>query len=69
MKHARTSPNLGKVHLIPQWTGGGQRPGAQSAVCGMIPTTDPDRWGTGRWFWTEDAVDCRRCLTLGQQNS
>lgn len=67
MKHARTSPNPGKVHLIPPWTGV-QRPGAQSSVCGLIPTTDPARWGIGRWHWTEDEVDCRRCLDRQQRN-
>jgi hypothetical protein len=48
------------VHLVPG-PQPGYRPGAQPARCGTVPTTDLDRWGVGRWRWTDDAVDCRRC--------
>lgn len=62
MQRARVSPNQSsRVHLISRWDGV-YRPGAQRSACGQIPITDPERWGNGRWFWTEDQVDCARCL-------
>jgi hypothetical protein len=64
MKHARHSPNTkARIHAIPPWPGYG-RAGHQRAVCGTIPLTDPERWGNGRWFWTEEPVSCKRCLEM-----
>ena len=64
MKRARTSERGGKVHYVyPQL-----RPGVTNAsrpVCGLIPTSGLNHpTEVGRWRWTEDDLNCRRCLTL-----
>ncbi len=64
MKRGRHSPNTkAQVHAIPEHPGyGSQDEDANSSLCGMIPFTDPARWGRGRWFWTDEYVSCYRCL-------
>lgn len=62
MKRARTSPNAAnRVHWIPRPDRRGQWEQQQS-ICGTRPTEHPEKWGAAAWRWTEDPVDCQRCL-------
>jgi hypothetical protein len=68
-KRGRTSPNQsGRVHLIPG-PQVGYVPGRQPARCGVIPTADLRRWGTARWFWTEETANCLRCRAWAHENT
>ena len=67
IKHARVAPGTHqRVHAVPMDAPIHlRRRNHQRSVCGAIPHTDYNRWGDGRWRWTDEPVSCRRCLELG----
>lgn len=66
MKHGRTAGGeTGAVHALSTLASPRHQYGA---LCGVLPTSPPDhpRPGderfTGRWYYADEPVGCRRCL-------